>query len=127
MPVQYAQTSGSLSTNAAQFTPIPGLAIALPEGDAITVPVILNLPNPYAEGDNYPGATIGLSVDGKISPVVASFTYNEQKPASSGRIPTTLVVGIPLTLNEQKIVAVWCGVRGSTVKLDSPATLSAVF
>jgi hypothetical protein len=127
MPVLYAQTSGSLSTNASQFTPIPGLAVELPEGDAVTALITLNLPNPYAEGNNYPGATIGVSVDGKISPVVASFTYGEQKPGSFNRIPTPLVVGVPLTLNQQKIVAVWYGVRGSTVKLDSPATLSAIF
>ena len=63
-------------------------------------------------------------MNGKVSAVVASFTYNEQKPQSYGRIPTTLVVGVPLTLSKQTVEAVWYGVRGSTVKLNSPATLT---
>ena len=124
MTVLYAQTSGSLSTNASQFTPIPGLALPLPEGDQVLAQVTVNLPNPYAEGNNYPGATIGLSVNGKVSPVVASFTYNEQQPQSSGRVPTTLVIGVPLIIGKQTVEAVWYGVRGSTVRLDSPATLT---
>ena len=53
MTVLYAQTSGSLSTNASQFTPIPGLALALPEGDQVIAQVTVNLPNPYAEGSDY--------------------------------------------------------------------------
>jgi mannose-binding lectin len=83
---------------------------------------------PYATGNNYPGGTFGISVNGTVSPVVASFTYNEQQPASTGRIPTTLVVAVPLSqAGPQTIQAVWYGVRGSTVIIDSPATLSAVF
>jgi hypothetical protein len=126
MPGLYAQTSGSLSTNATQLTPIPGLAITLPEGVNDIVPVTLNLPNPYAEGNNFPGAVLGVSINGKVSPVQASFTYGVQAPSSFNRMPTTLVVGVGLTTTKQVVQAVWCGVRGSTVKLDSPATLSAV-
>jgi len=126
MPGLYAQTSGSLSTNATQLTPIPGLAITLPEGVDAIVPVTLNLPNPYAEGNNYPGALLGISVNGQVSPVQASFTYGIQAPPSFNRMPTTLVVGVALTTTKQIVQAVWCGVRGSTVMLDSPATLSAV-
>jgi hypothetical protein len=126
MPVLYAQTSGTLSTTSGQFTPIPGLAIKLPEGVDTAALVTANLPNPYAEGSNFPGATIGVSVNGKVSPVVASFTYGEQKPASFNRMPTTLVVSVPLTLSAQTVEAVWYGVRGSKVIIDSPASLSAV-
>ena len=126
MSVLYAQTSGSLSTNAGQFTPIPGLTLTLPEGVDTAALVTVNLPNPYAEGSNFPGATIGVSVGGKVSPVVASFTYGEQTPASFNRMPTTLVVSVPLTLSAQTVEAVWYGVRGSKVIIDSPATLSAV-
>jgi hypothetical protein len=124
----YAQTSGTLTTNSDSFVPIPGLTFSIPEGVGDTALVILNLPMPYATGNNYPGGTLGISVNGTVSPVVASFTYNEQNPASTGRIPTTLVVSVPLTqAGAQTIQAVWYGVRGSTVIIDSPATLSAVF
>jgi hypothetical protein len=93
----YAQTSGTLTTNSDSFVPIPGLTFSIPEGVGDTALVILNLPMPYATGNNYPGGTLGISVNGTVSPVVASFTYNEQNPASTGRIPTTLVVSVPLT------------------------------
>jgi len=122
----YAQTSGSLSTNASSFTAIQGLTLTIPEGVGTTAIIILNVPMPYAQGTDYPGGTFGISVNGTVSPVAASFTYNEQAPSSFGRIPTTLVVGIPLANAAQTIQAVWYGVRGSTVMLDSPATLTAI-
>ena len=122
----YAQTSGNHSTNAPTWTPIPGLALTIPEGVGTTAVITLNVPMPYATGNENPGGTFGVSVNGASSPVVASFTYNEPVPLSSGRIPTTLVVGIPLANAAQSVQAVWYGVRGSTVIIDSPATLSAV-
>lgn len=126
MAVLYVQTSANLSTNASQFTPIPGLSLTLPAGDNVLAQVTLNLPNPYAEGNNYPGATLGISVNGNVSPVVASFTYGVQQPQSFNRMPTTLIVAVPLSLKPQTVQAVWYGIRGSTVMLDSPASLSAV-
>jgi hypothetical protein len=121
----YAQTSGSLSTDSGSFVPIPGLSITLPEGLDTIAMVVLNVPNPYATGNNYPGGTFGVTINGHVSPVQATFTYNEQHPQGTGRIPTTLVVGIPLETNAQVVNAVWFGVRGSTVHLDSPTTLSS--
>jgi hypothetical protein len=44
----------------------------------------------------------------------------------SGTLPTTLVVGVPLGFQPQTIQAVWSGVRGSTVIIDTPATLTAI-
>ena len=123
----YAQTSGTQSTNSGSFVPIPGLTFPIPEGVGTSALIILNLPNPYATGSNFPGGTFGISVNGTISPVQAVFTYNEQKPQSTGRIPTTLVVSVPLVqTGPQTIQAMWFGVRGSTVIIDTPATLSAV-
>ena len=81
---------------------------------------------PYSPGNNNPGGTFGISINGTMSPVVAGFTYNEQQPTSYGRIPTTLVVGVPLDMKAQTITAMWQNVRGSTVIIDSPATLSAI-
>ncbi|QOZ31800.1 hypothetical protein [Bradyrhizobium sp. CCBAU 53421] len=121
----YAQTAGTLSTNSGTFTPIQGLSLTIPEGVGTTAIITLNVPNPYATGTDIPGGMFGVTINGKVSPVVASFTYNET-PSSFGRIPTTLVVGIPLDNAAQTIQAVWGGVRGSTVIIDSPASLSAV-
>jgi hypothetical protein len=122
----YAQTSGNQSTNSGSFVPIPGLSFTIPEGVGAAALVILNVPLPYATGNNYPGGTFGVSVNGTVTPVVAGFTYNEHNPDGTGRVPTTLVVSVPLASNAQAIAAVWQGVRGSTVIIDSPATLSAI-
>jgi mannose-binding lectin len=121
----YAQTSGTLSTNSGSYVPIPGLEITLPIGVDTLAMVVLNVPNPYATGNDFPGGTFSVSINGQVSPVQATFTYNEQIPVSTGRIPTTLVVGIPLGIKPQAVVGVWYGVRGSTVHIDSPASLSS--
>jgi hypothetical protein len=122
----YAQTSGTHSTNAESFVAIPGLTLTIPEGVGTSALIILNVPNPFATGMDFPGGTFGIAVDGVISPVQAVFTYNEKMPPISGRIPTTLVLGVPLADRPQTIVAMWFGVRGGTVIIDSPATLSAI-
>jgi mannose-binding lectin len=127
MSVLNAQTSGKLSTNSGEFKPIPGLSLKLPEAVNVLALVILNLPMPFAEGSDYPGGTFGISVDGKVSPLVAGFTYGIQAPPSFNRMPTTLVVSVPLTQQAQVIEGLWSGVRGSTVIIDSPATLSVIF
>jgi mannose-binding lectin len=121
----YAQTSGIQSTNSGTFVPIPGLSFTIPDGVGTSALVILNLPLPFAEGNNFPGATVGITVNGALSPVISGFTYSVQQPAS-GRVPTTLVVSVPLVNNAQVVAAVWSAVRGSTVIIDSPATLSAI-
>jgi hypothetical protein len=126
MPNYFAQTSGTLQTNASSPTPIAGLSLTLPEGVGDSALVILNLPNPYAQGDNFPGGSFGLSVNGTVLPAVAVFTYGEPQPSSFNRMPTTLVVSVPLTLQPQTIQAVWNGIRGSTVIIDSPSSLSAI-
>jgi hypothetical protein len=122
----YAQTTGNQLTNSGSWTAIPGLTITLPGGVQVMATVILSVPLPYATGNDFPGGNFGIEVNGTISPVVGGFTYNEQQPQATGRIPTTLVVGVPLTPSPQTVTAVWSGVRGSTVILDSPATLTGL-
>ena len=121
----YAQTSGTQSTNSDSFVPIPGLSLTIPEGVGTSALVILNLPFPYAQGNNNAGATVGITVNGALSSVLSGFTYAEQV-SGSARVPTTLVVSVPLAAAAQTIVGVWSGVRGSTVIIDTPATLSAI-
>ena len=122
-----AQSSGSQSTNSSAWTPMPQLSIKIPGGVGETVLLILNVPNPYATGNSNPGGNFGIEVNGTLQPAFASFTYNEANPPSTGRIRTTLCV--PFLVNSKDplvVTAVWSNVRGSTVHIDSPATLSAV-
>ena len=121
----YAQCNAQ-TTSAANWAPMTGLTLTIPAGVGETAIIILNVPMPYATGNNNPGGTFGIQVNGVVSTVTASFTYNDVNPASTGRIPTTLVVGVPLGNKAQAIQAVWYGVRGSTVHIDSPATLTAL-
>ncbi len=124
--ILYVQTQGSHSTNSGNFTPIPGLSLTLPEGVKDTALVVLNVPNPYATGNANPGGTFAISVGGVVQTPIASFTYNEAVPPSSGRVPTTLAVGVPLAGKSQPVLALWQNVRGSTVIIDSPASLSII-
>ena len=122
-----AESTGTHNTNSGSWTPIPGLALTLPRGVSTSALLILNIPNPYAQGNNYPGGNFGLQVNGAMLSATATFTYNDQNPPSTGRIPTTLSVGVPLNSSEDtSVTAMWSGVRGSNVVIDTPATLSAV-
>jgi hypothetical protein len=87
----------------------------------------LNVPNPYlTEGaTDSIGAYFGIAVDGKALPMIASFTY--KKAEAFRRMPTTLVVGVPLTMKPQKIEGMWAGVRGATVHIGTPASLCYIF
>ena len=84
----YAQTSGEHSTNSSSFVPkFPGLSLSIPEGVGVSALVILNLPNPFAQGNDFPGGTLGISVNGKVSPVVASSpTMNRCRPAPAASL-----------------------------------------
>jgi mannose-binding lectin len=124
----YAQTSGNLSTNSGSWTPIPGLSIKLPEGVDTVALVILNVPNPYASGNDYPGGNFGIQVNGQVQSQFAAFTYSSQTVSSPGRVPTTLCVPVPLSSQgPSAVTAVWSGIRNSTVHIDSPSSLAAVF
>jgi hypothetical protein len=122
----YAQTSGTHQTTAPTWTAISNLTLTIPEGVGTSALIILNVPMPYATGNNNPGGNFGVSVNGTVSSVVAGFTYNEKTPTSFGRVPTTLVLSVPLGNKPQIIVGMWSGVRGSNVIIDSPASLSAI-
>jgi hypothetical protein len=120
----YAQTNGH-TRNSTSFVPIPGLTFQLPGGSGDVAIVTLNLPQPYATGNDFPGGVFRISVNGTMLPNEASFSYSVQ--IGNNRIPTTLVVGVPLTMTKQTVQAMWHNVRGSTVILDSPSTLSAIY
>jgi mannose-binding lectin len=76
----YAQTNGTLSTNSGSFVPIPGLSIAIPEGVDTIAMVVLNVPNPYATGSDFPGGP-------SASPSTASFRWCRRPSPTTSRIP----------------------------------------
>lgn len=108
---------------------IPGLSFQLPAasptiGHAL---VILNVPQPYAVGSNYPGLDFAIEV-GSSGNIVANggFTYIDKQPESFARQPTTLVVRVNLGKRQQVVNAKWRTVRVSTGHIDSFASLSAI-
>jgi mannose-binding lectin len=119
------ETGGNLSTSDASWTPIPGLVLRTPEIVGETVLFVLNVPNPYANGNSYPGGNFGIALDGKIQAPFASFTYSQQSPSTPGRMPTTLCVSVQLQ-GTLTATAMWQSIRGSTVHIDSPATLTMI-
>ena len=125
--IQFVQASGNYSTNSSSWTPIPGLSLKLPEVVGEAILLILNVPNPYATGNNIPGGNFGIQINGQIQSAFAAFTYNEQAPSFFGRVPTTLCVPIQLSNpTPMTATAVWSSIRGSTVHIDSPATLTMI-
>ena len=126
--ILYKQSAGTQQTQSGAWTPITGLHFTLPalsSGNSHAL-IILNIPNPYATGNNHPGGMFGISVNGAVMVPFACFTYESKTPESFGRMPTTLVIQIQLTANSQQIAGVWQSVRSSNVIIDTPATLSAV-
>ena len=122
-----AQTSGNQSTNNASWTPIPGLSVKVPEIVGQAVLFVLNVPNPYANGNNYPGGNFGIYFDGEMQGPTASFTYSQQSPSTPGRVPTTLYVAAVLSgKGPTTVTAMWSAIRNSTVHIDSPATLTMI-
>ena len=128
----YVQTTGTLQAGFGAPQPIAGLNLTIPEGAGEQALVILNVPNPqaYTTAGQSAGGWFGISVNGVMSPSVASFTFTA--PTMGGgmyiymRVPTTLVIAVPLVLKEQKIVAMWQSL-GYGLTIDTPASLSATF
>ena len=61
-----AETAGNQSTNSASWTPIPGLVLTVPEIVGRAVMFVLNVPNPYATGNDYPGGNFGIHFNGEM-------------------------------------------------------------
>ena len=123
MPILYAQSSGSQGYGN-QPTPMPGLSLVIPEGFGAQALIVLNVPSPYSInfGGGTSGGWFGISVDGTTLPIFASYSYNSSIQSSNpARVPTTLVVAVPLGANPQTIVAL-----ASNCIIDSPASLSVI-
>ncbi len=123
-PAQQNTTSG-------QWDDIKGLTLTLPpaNADAKVALVILDIPNPYAIGTNFPAANFAVKVNGNIvsSMPHACFSYFVQNlPGSSGRMPTTLVVQVKLGRSPIVLQGAWQSIRQSKVIVDTLCSMSAV-
>jgi hypothetical protein len=94
-------------------SPIEGLTLTLPEGVGEVAIIILSVPSSWTLDGN---PFFGISIDGQTSPISA--TYDASPHA---HVPVTLVIGVPLTMKPQTIVAL----AGSCC-IDGLATLSAI-
>lgn len=122
-PVQQTATTGL-------WEDIHGLTLTLPpaNADAKQALVILDVPNPYAKGNDFPGSYFTIKVNGNIDATipVACFTCFVQAPGNWGRQPTTLVARVKLGRSPIQLQGAWQSVRHSTVIVDTLCTLSAV-
>lgn len=123
----YAETTGFLETASGTPVDLPGLSVTIPSWSnrSDTALVTVNIPNPYAVGTNFPGGLFQVAVNGVIQKAISTFTYTQQVPASFARVPATLVTKVTLPTNQIATIQVkWSGIRGSTVRVDSPTALS---
>lgn len=114
-------------THSGDFGDIPGLHIEIPPSTSRThALLIFNLPQPYAEGTNYPGGAFRLLCDDTLL-VEGCFTSSDKAPSSSGRTPLTLTAKVDLSAGVQHRAEVhWAGIRGSRVHLGGSASLAAI-
>jgi hypothetical protein len=128
MSIISVQTTAASIVHSDQFVEMPGLSLNLPQASATEKQalVILNVPEPYAKGNNFPGIIFGIRVGGTMI-ATGGFTYSQKQPESFGRQPFTLVVAVKLQNGKQTHVeAQWQSVRGSEGNIDSFASLSAI-
>ncbi|KVL49766.1 fucose-binding lectin II [Burkholderia cepacia] len=127
MPILSASINSAPVVKSEAYVDIPGLYLDIAkeqirDGKLL---VTLNVPTPYATGDNYPGAYFAIATDKGIV-AEGCFTHSEKAPATSGRSPFTLVVAIDVDSGVTFAKGQWKSVRGSTIHIDSFASLSAI-
>ena len=139
MRLFYAQSKADQqTTDTGDWAYIAGLELTLPQAtdDATFAVVTLNVPNPYAKGNDYPGCNFAIAAEvsakvRRLSPTCCFTSSNKVAdpagPISAGRVPVTVVGKV--MLDKEKRIGVygqWQSVRGATAVIDSPVSLSAV-
>ncbi|OKP01095.1 hypothetical protein [Xenorhabdus eapokensis] len=118
-----------LQTSSQNYVDIPGLALNISEfsnSPGLTALITLNVPAPYASGNNFPGGNFIITTNLGEQLAFGVFTYSNKSPEAYGRMPLTLIAGYSLASNVSIIKAQWSNIRGSTVHIDSYAAISAV-
>jgi len=123
----YAEIQSAPPTTSQQFVPIQGLTFTLPAQSPTqnVALVILDVPQPFSSGNDTPGAQFAITVAGVLV-AHGGFTYTDKIPTSFGRMPTTIVVRVPLVSTQRVVKAEWRSVRNSKAQIDSFASLSAI-
>uniref|UniRef100_UPI0036D962F0 hypothetical protein n=1 Tax=Photorhabdus sp. RM322S TaxID=3342825 RepID=UPI0036D962F0 len=118
----------TLKTSFNEWMDIEGLSLDLTQyslrksGRAL---IILNVPSPYATGNNYPNVSFAITMNSEVL-AKGSISYSLKKPDSSGRIPITLQTDLDLTKVLGTVQARWSTDRGSTGHIDSYCSISAI-
>ncbi|WP_105132045.1 fucose-binding lectin II [Burkholderia sp. BE12] len=127
MPILSASISSAPVVTSETYVDIPGLHIDVAKENIRDgkLLVTLNVPTPYATGNNFPGIYFAIATD---KGVVADgcFTYSSKVPESTGRMPFTLVTTIDVGSGVTFVKGQWKSVRGSAMHIDSFASLSAI-
>ena len=127
MPLLSASIVSAPVATSETYVDIPGLYIDIAKAGIRDgkLQVILNVPTPYATGNNFPGIYFAIATD---KGVVADgcFTYSSKVPESTGRMPFTLVATIDVGSGVTFVKGQWKSVRGSAMHIDSYASLSAI-
>ncbi|WP_069705902.1 fucose-binding lectin II [Burkholderia seminalis] len=127
MPLLSASIVSAPVVTSETYVDIPGLYIDIAKAEIRDgkLQVILNVPTPYATGNNFPGIYFAIATD---RGVVADgcFTYSSKVPESTGRMPFTLVATIDAGSGITFVKGQWKSVRGSAMHIDSYASLSAI-
>ncbi|MEX0447663.1 hypothetical protein [Xenorhabdus sp. SGI246] len=121
--------SNPLQTSSSNYVDIPGLKIDVSRyshSPGLAALITLNVPTPYASGNNFPGGNFIIITDQGEQLAFGGFTYSNKSPEAYGRMPFTLVASCSLASNVSIIKAQWSNIRGSTVHIDSYASISAV-
>jgi hypothetical protein len=125
--ILFTKITSAPTTTSSLFVDIPGLFLHIPAASSTRTKalIILDVPQPFATGKDTPGTTFGIRV-GTARVAEGGFSYSAKVPESTGRMPTTIVVAVPLTNQPQIVQAQWVSVRGSKNHIDSFASISAV-
>ncbi|MBD1228970.1 hypothetical protein [Xenorhabdus griffiniae] len=118
-----------IQTSSTNYVDIPGLEIDVSRysnSPGLTALITLNIPTPYASGNNFPGGNFIITTGQGEQLAFGGFTYSNKNPESYGRMPFTLVASCSLASNISIIKAQWSNIRGSTVHIDSYASISAI-
>ncbi|WP_233980796.1 hypothetical protein [Pectobacterium versatile] len=130
MSIFFQSINSKFNTSSDSWENIPGLSLSLKDlarSGSKEALVTLTVPSPYATGNNNPGIDFAITINGNILSF-GSVSYSDKHPASPGRIPFSIQIFVDLQNHGQSgtIQAQWKSVRGSTVHIDSPCSISAV-